>query len=100
MSTTTPAAAAPRFEPHLMRRRLSGTLFLGACLAAIGILLIALLMLLVDVLARGLPWLDWGFLAGVPSRRPAAAGPSSRCATTAPGCPKPSARTSSPRSIA
>jgi phosphate transport system permease protein len=74
MSTTIPAAAAPRFEPHLMRRRLSGTLFLGACLAAIGILLIALLLLLVDVFARGLPWLDWGFLTGVPSRRPAAAG--------------------------
>jgi phosphate transport system permease protein len=74
MSATTAAAATPRFEPHLMRRRLSGTLFLGACLAAIGILLIALLMLLVDVFARGLPWLDGDFLTGVPSRRPAAAG--------------------------
>lgn len=74
MSTTTTSAAEPRFEPHLMRRRLSGTLFLGACLAAIGILLIALLMLLVDVFGRGLPWLDWDFLTGVPSRRPAAAG--------------------------
>lgn len=74
MSTTTAAVARPRFEPHLMRRRLSGTLFLGACLAAIGILLIALLMLLVDVFARGLPWLDGDFLTGVPSRRPAAAG--------------------------
>lgn len=74
MSTTTAAAATPRFEPHLMRRRLSGTLFLGACLAAIGILLIALLLLLVDVFARGLPWLDADFLTGVPSRRPAAAG--------------------------
>lgn len=74
MSATTAGAAAARFEPHLMRRRLSGTLFLGACIAAIGILLIALLMLLVDVFSRGLPWLDADFLTGVPSRRPAAAG--------------------------
>ena len=74
MSATTATTAVPRFEPRLMRRRLSGTLFLGACLAAIGILLIALLLLLVDVFARGLPWLDGDFLTGVPSRRPAAAG--------------------------
>lgn len=74
MSATAAAAAPARFEPHLMRRRLSGTLFLGACIAAIGILLIALLMLLVDVFSRGLPWLDADFLTGVPSRRPAAAG--------------------------
>ncbi len=37
---------------------------------AIGILLLALVILLVDVLVRGLPWLDPHFLTGVPSRRP------------------------------
>lgn len=68
------APARERFEPNLMRRKLSGTLFLGACLAAIGILLLALLLLLYDVLARGLPWLDWDFITGVPSRRPERAG--------------------------
>jgi phosphate transport system permease protein len=62
------------FEPALARRKLTGTVFYGACVAAIGILLLALLILLVDVLTRGLPWLDWQFLTGVPSRRPAQAG--------------------------
>ncbi|MDH5244313.1 MAG: phosphate ABC transporter permease PstA, partial [Chloroflexota bacterium] len=33
-----------------------------------------LLLLLFDVLQRGLPWLDWDFLTGVPSRRPERAG--------------------------
>jgi phosphate transport system permease protein len=66
--------AQPRFEPALARRKLTGTLFYGACLAAIGIILLALLLLLYDVLSRGLPWLDWDFITGVPSRRPANAG--------------------------
>ena len=70
---TTPAPAV-RFEPAVMRRKLTGTLFYGACLLAIGIVLLALILLLLDVLARGLPWLDPQFVAGVPSRRPANAG--------------------------
>ena len=64
------APAVPRFEPALMRRKLTGTLFYGACLVAIGILLLALVALLIDVFVRGLPWLDPQFLTGVPSRRP------------------------------
>lgn len=67
-------APAGAFEPRLARRKLYGTIFYGACLAAIGILLLALLILLVDVLSHGLPWLDLQFLTGVPSRRPASAG--------------------------
>ena len=74
-SLTPPATpAVPRFEPALMRRKLTGTIFYGACLAAIGILLLALTLLLIDVFARGLPWLDLDFLTGVPSRRPERAG--------------------------
>jgi phosphate transport system permease protein len=57
-----------------MRRRLIGTLFYGACLAAIALALLALVLLLFDVLRRGIPWLDLQFLTGVPSRRPAEAG--------------------------
>jgi phosphate transport system permease protein len=70
------AAAIPdaRFDPRLGRRRLAGTMFLGACLAAIGILMVALLLLLVDVFGRGLPWLNVEFLTGVPSRRASSAG--------------------------
>jgi phosphate transport system permease protein len=71
--TTIPAPDI-RFEPALMRRKLTGTFFYGACMLAIGILLLALVMLLFDVLVRGLPWLDPQFVTGVPSRRPANAG--------------------------
>jgi len=77
MASNAPAMSPPaasRFEPALMRRKLTGTVFYGACLAAIGILLLALVALLVDVFARGLPWLDVDFLTGVPSRRPERAG--------------------------
>jgi phosphate transport system permease protein len=75
MSTMTPAAGSlPRFDPRVARRKLSGTIFLGACIAAIGVLIIALIALLVDVITKGVPWLDVDFLTGVPSRRPAAAG--------------------------
>ena len=74
MATTTAPTPTIVFEPALMRRRLTGTLFYGACILAIGILLLALVMLLYDVLTRGLPWLDPQFVTGVPSRRPANAG--------------------------
>ena len=75
MSAATPAAdALPRFDPKVARRKLSGTIFLGACIAAIGILLIALVALLVEVVTQGVPWLDVDFLTGVPSRRAASAG--------------------------
>jgi hypothetical protein len=51
-AATTPAAGArPRFDPQIARRKLTGTIFLGACVAAIGILLIALIALLVDVVS-------------------------------------------------
>lgn len=69
-----PAPIAPRFEPALMRRKLTGTLFYGLCLAAIAILILALVALLVNVLVTGIPWLSIDFLTGVPSRRPANAG--------------------------
>ena len=74
MSASSTPVTAPVFEPALARRRATGTVFYGLCLAAIGILLVALLLLLFDVLSRGLPWLDLDFLTGVPSRRPERAG--------------------------
>ncbi|MDO8483747.1 MAG: phosphate ABC transporter permease PstA [Candidatus Limnocylindrales bacterium] len=73
-TAVTPAAQAGRWEPALMRRRLSGTLFYGACLAAIALLLLTLILLLWDVLSQGLPWLDTGFLTGGPSRKTEIAG--------------------------
>jgi phosphate transport system permease protein len=75
MSASTPAVTAiPQFNPQVARRRMAGTIFLGVCLAAIGILLIALIALLVDVVTKGVPWLDVQFLTGVPSRRAENAG--------------------------
>jgi phosphate transport system permease protein len=68
------AARAGRWEPALMRRRLSGTIFYGACLAAIGLLLLTLILLLWDVLSQGVPWLSPGFLTGGPSRKTEIAG--------------------------
>ncbi|HSO30639.1 MAG TPA: phosphate ABC transporter permease PstA [Candidatus Sulfomarinibacteraceae bacterium] len=66
--------AGARFEPNLMRRRLAGTVFLGLCLLAVGILLMTLAVLLWDIVSRGLPWLDGQFLTGAPSRRAERAG--------------------------
>jgi phosphate transport system permease protein len=73
-ASTVSVSGGARFEPRLARRKLSGTIFLGLCLLAIVILLLALLLLLFDVLREGLPWIDWAFLTGVPSRRPQSAG--------------------------
>jgi phosphate transport system permease protein len=75
MSVITPAAqAASRFEPALMRRKLTGTIFYGACLVAVGLLLLTLLTLLVDVFIRAVPWLDIQFLTSSTSARPQRAG--------------------------
>jgi phosphate transport system permease protein len=75
MTAAAPAAGAgPRFEPALMRRKFTGSIFYGACLLAIGVLLLTLVVLLVDILGRGLPWLDLDFMTDAPSARPARAG--------------------------
>lgn len=75
MSTiATGPATAPVFVPRLRRRHVAGAVFLGACIVAVGSLLLALFALLIDVIGRGLPWLDPQFLTGVPSRRPEGAG--------------------------
>ena len=75
MTAAAPAVRdVPRFEPALMRRRLTGTAFYGACLLAIALLLLTLVALLVDVFVRAAPWLDIQFLTGVPSSRPSRAG--------------------------
>ena len=57
-----------------MRRRLNGTLFYGACLLAIAILILALIALLLTVLVVGVPWLNVDFITGMPSRRPTQTG--------------------------
>ena len=49
-------------------------MFYGACIAAIGLLLLALLALLVATSSAGPPWLDVEFLTGVPVAPAGAAG--------------------------
>jgi phosphate transport system permease protein len=66
--------AVERWDPRLTRRRLYGSIFYGACLASIIVLLLTLFLILWDVLSQGLPWLDPQFVTGVPSRRPEQAG--------------------------
>jgi phosphate transport system permease protein len=74
MTAVAPPAGELVFDPRLSRRKFAGMLFLGACLAAVGILLLALLTLVGEVVIQGLPYLNGGFLTGVPSRIPTRAG--------------------------
>ena len=69
-----PVVAEPRFNPQLARRKLAGTIFLGACLTAIGLLMLALVLLLYEVITKGLPYVDLDFLTSFPSRRAERAG--------------------------
>jgi phosphate transport system permease protein len=73
-SVAAAAVIAPRFEPRLARRKASATIFLGACLVAVGLLMLALAMLLYEVITKGLPYLDLDFLTAFPSRRAERAG--------------------------
>src|SRR5829696_10405515 len=74
MASTAATTPVPRFEPALMRRKLIGTAFYGACVVAVGLLLLVLVTLLADVFLRAAPWLDLQFLTSAPSGRPARAG--------------------------
>ncbi len=56
------------------RRRVFGRVFQALCFAAIAIGMLALVVLLLDVLRRGLPTLSWSFLTSFPSRFPEQAG--------------------------
>ncbi|HUQ43075.1 MAG TPA: phosphate ABC transporter permease PstA [Candidatus Limnocylindria bacterium] len=66
--------SGPRFEPRLARRKASASVFLVACLVAIGLLMLALGLLLYEVITKGLPYLDLDFLTAFPSRRAERAG--------------------------
>ena len=69
-------AAAPTLQASLQLRirKLKGLVFLGLCLAAVGVALAALATLLVDVARDGLPRLSWDFVNSYPSRFPERAG--------------------------
>lgn len=67
-------AAVRGLASRRARRRLSGRLFLGLSAAATLLGIAMLAVLLIDVLADGLPALSWRFLTSYPSRFPAQAG--------------------------
>ncbi len=68
------AAVAARFNPKAVQRRHIGQV-LGIVLFFSTVFgLMVLITLLVDVVQKGLPWLDWQFLTSYPSRNPAEAG--------------------------
>jgi phosphate transport system permease protein len=62
------------FVSSLRFRRIKGALFVALGIASIVIGLGMLLILIGDVVSRGLPWLDWVFLTSFDSRFPQQAG--------------------------
>lgn len=62
------------FDPKLAFRRRMGTAIFFALLAAVLVGIIALLILLVQVVIQGAPWLSWHFVNDFPSRHPEEAG--------------------------
>jgi len=71
-TTTTPAGV--QFSENLQRRRRAGLIFGAIFFLSTLFGLVALVVLLVDVVVTGLPWLNAEFLSGYPSRFPQRAG--------------------------
>ncbi|MEP6870867.1 MAG: phosphate ABC transporter permease PstA [Anaerolineaceae bacterium] len=65
---------APTLRPNLRLRRAKGVVFQAIGIMAIVFSLGTLVILVADVLIRGIPWLDWQFLTSFDSRFPASAG--------------------------
>ena len=63
-----------RFNPKLQQRHRLGSVFYGLFIVSIGIGIVGLVVLILQVLVRGLPWLTWGFISGYPAPDPAEAG--------------------------
>ena len=72
---TSPATpSSGRFFSQAGRRRLRGQIFVGLGIAVIVLSLGVLAALVLDILLRGLPWMDWQFLTSFDSRFAARAG--------------------------
>ena len=66
--------ASARFNPRLQYRRRLGGVFYALFIFSISIGIVGLLVLLFQVLVRGVPWLTWGFITRYPSPFPEEAG--------------------------
>ncbi len=62
------------FKPNMAARKVRGFIFTGLGILSIMVGLGVLVILIVDVVTRGWPWLDWQFLTSFDSRFPAKAG--------------------------
>lgn len=62
------------FNRRLTFRKTTGTIFFSLFLISVTVGLAGLLLLLSQVIWQGLPWLDWGFISGYPSRHAENAG--------------------------
>ena len=65
---------ATLFRPNMGARKVKNYLFVALGLGSILFGLLTLVVLLVDIFAKGLPWLDWQFLTSFDSRFPERAG--------------------------
>ena len=62
------------FDPRLQFRKQIGVFIYFALLAAVLVGIVGLVILLVQVMVEGVPWLSWGFVDNFPSRHPEQAG--------------------------
>ena len=62
------------FDPRLQFRKQLGVAIYFVLLAAVLVGIVGLVILLVQVLVEGVPWLSWGFVDNFPSRHPEQAG--------------------------
>ena len=67
-------APSVRFNPRLQRRHRIGSLFYGLFILSIALGIVGLVVLILQVLIRGLPWLTWGFITSSPAPDPSEAG--------------------------
>ncbi|PIQ61227.1 MAG: phosphate ABC transporter, permease protein PstA [Bacteroidetes bacterium CG12_big_fil_rev_8_21_14_0_65_60_17] len=62
------------FDPRLPQRRRKALIVRGLFFMATVFGLLVLMVLMIDVVAKGFSWLDWGFVSNFPSRNPEEAG--------------------------
>jgi len=68
------AGGSSAFEPRLAERRRKALIVRALFFLATVFGLLVLMVLMIDVVAKGLSWLDWGFVSNFPSRNPEEAG--------------------------
>lgn len=68
------ADGSAAFDPRLPQRRRKALIVRALFFLATVFGLLVLMVLMIDVVSKGLSWLDWGFVSNFPSRNPEEAG--------------------------